>query len=486
MCCVLFLCGRIVEQRTDDDFVLFNTLKHLVLQQQLISSDLLALRSGTCPDGLATIRAPEPEIQEEMSPLPTETSFKSSDPVVEPELSECFKTIGHRIRIPARVNHGVLVAEKSESGEMVAAVEAVIERAMGSLLERLEAVQSAVVDLCEARNADRRALEAAVTASTASAAAASAGESGALRDVIWHYKHILDKRSELDRLISLSPLQVNHNSNNAVRGSFHQKVPCQWVSASDHGVEAALPEKPKNLKRAEAPAIDVGGRRLCLEQLVAGLPAGGSSLSSGPARQLAASLAVAAASPAVNTKTSSSHGLGQRTRRRGGNAAPAHPCMPHSVALPLSVAVVKRSDHDLRREAADRGGGRISGSVCPAVNESSVKQVQHNRLELATGRDGIRWKQRFGMHQPEVVTSFSKASLTYTGSSPNLLHSGGSFNSSAARGTEALNAAENFPVVSCHGRFILEKPMLPAAGSEVVWTSRSQAGTTTLLNSNPR
>ena len=480
MCCVLSCRGRIVEQRTDDDFVLFNTLKHLVLQQHLVSRDLLALRAETRPDGLvATVTAPasEPEIKVEPSLLPAETAFRCSDPEI--EHSECFKTIGHRIRVPSSVNHGVssLLPEKSESGEMVAVVEAVMKRAMGGLLEGLQAVQCAVTDLCEARNADRRALEAAVTASTASTAAASAGESGALREVIWHYKHILDKRSELDLLIS--HLQVASHSHNAVQGSSRQKVPCQWVSAAD-GVEAAMPEISKNLKIAEAPATGVGGVRLCLEKPAAGLPISGVSLSSGPARQSAASLAVAAIAPAVNSTTSSLHGLGQGTRRRGGKAALANQDMSHSNALPLSGAVEKSSDQALKMQTA-RGDRRISGSVSSVVNESSAKQMQQKKLELATGRDGIRWKQRFGRHQAEVVTSFSKASLTHTGSFPHVFDTGGgSIYSLATGGAELLTAAGTCPDFSGYGRSIMEKPMLPAAGSEVVWTSRPG----TLINSN--
>ena len=342
-------------------------------------------------------------------------------------------------------------------------MESAIERTIGGVLKGLQAVQCAVADLSEARNADRCALEAAVTASTASASAAVAGEMRTLREVIWHYQHILDKSSELDHLKAA----LTYSGQNGARGRISQNLPVP------NAAEAAMPVTMK----AEAAATGNHGcvDRPNLKANATGSTVRGVSQSSGPARQLAESLAITA--PALTVKgralSSSTLGTGCVGRMLGEDAAPVYQLagMPRSNAFPSSVAAMLVPAD--QRPVAGREGDCEAGGI-----GSAEKKVKQNGLKQPTARDGIRWRQRCDRHQ--MATAISKAPLTHN----RLLNDAGTSTPVAAGRTNMLIAAEQLPVISGHGQSILAKPMMPAAGSDVVWASRSR--TAAQFASDPR
>jgi hypothetical protein len=451
LCDVLLLSWwcRIVEQRIDDDFVLFNTLKHLVLQQHLLARDLTAFRAvlGTMTS------APASETMQEPMPLPSE----------KPVSDKGGGSVSHRTAQMAKCDGSVL---REASKDWFTAVEAAVERAMGDVRRGLHAVQCAVADLAETRDADRRALKAPAAASTASAAAAAssgAGEVdglvGALRDASWHCRQFMAKRREPDLL---ADALAHSDALSTARGVARQKLPLGSTAAG--GMEKAntpgtQPETGKQVQSA-APG-NSGYLRTWVSS--SSLPVREASLSSGPARQMAASLAAAATTPAGEDKRRSG------TRRRGGDAADGgrHPSTLaqksrlSDSALALSVQdVTAGTEKEHRKGAAIDGGGHGAGAVVFAGSEFSTELVKQSLLKRADRRDGS-----IGRHQAQPAHSSaaltSKHSVSFSG-----------VGSVSARGSAKLSAAGNLPLSSGRGQSVLEVPILPASGSDVVLARR--------------
>ena len=436
-------CGRLVEQRSDDDFVLFNTLKHLVLQHQLISRDLSAFR--TC---LAEVTAPAPA-----APLPEQGSCLL--PVTRNGRDSCTPMGSVATIVPCNPEPSKSAALSEESRGLLDAMEAAMERTIGGVVQGLQAVQCAVADLSESRNADRCALEAAVTASTASASAAVAGEVRTLREVIWHYQHMLNKSSELQHLKTA----LTYSGHEGARGSISQNLPLANAAEADMS----------GTVKAEAAATGNHGcgDRKSLKTSPTGFS--GVPRRGGPARQLAESLAIAATALPVKGRvlSSSTQGTGCAGQRLGEDAAHVHQQlagMPRNDAFRSSVAPNLVNLKGRNCESGDIG--------------SAVKKVKQNGLEHPTTRDGIRWRERRDRHQ--MATAISKAPLTHN----LLLNDGGTSTPVAAGRTNMLIASEQWPVISGHAQSILANPMIPAAGSEVVWARR--AGTAAHFASDPR
>ena len=152
--------------------------------------------------------------------------------------------------------------------------------------------------------------------------------------------------------------------------------------------------------------------------------------------------------------------------RKRGNAAdgglspstPAQQSMPRRNALFLSAEEGTSGTHEARRRSSAADGGGLGAGAL--VGESLANREKQSGLERA---------RRDERHQVTVEKAQVQAPVAL-----GILSNGTRLLASvAARGPATRTAAGNLPLSGGRGQSVQAVPILPAAGSEVVWARRA-------------